>query len=299
MLILGAQVLLGFEFQAPLQPGFDRLPQDVQLLKVVSLVLMLVATGLLIAPGAFHQIVERGDDTMRVTGFTTRIAALALLPFALGMTIDVYAVALTTLGPVSALLAAALALSMALFFWYGLELTVRIRSSSVAEEMPMAEHTRLEDKIRQVLTEARVVLPGAQALLGFQFAAFLMDGFAKLPRSSQLLHLASLGLIAASIVFLMAPAAFHRLVERGEDTERMHRFASVMVICAMVPLALGIATDVYVVIEKVLDSTPLAIGLAVASLLFFFGLWFGFTLWVRAQGGQTPHGQRFTRTRPA
>jgi len=32
--------------------------------------------------------------------------------------------------------------------------------------------TKLKDKIKLVLTEARVVLPGAQALLGFQLITF-------------------------------------------------------------------------------------------------------------------------------
>jgi hypothetical protein len=140
-----------------------------------------------------------------------------------------------------------------------------------------------------VLTEARVVLPGAQALLGFQFAAILMDAFTKLPKTSQVLHLVSLGLIATSIIFLMAPAAFHRLVERGEDTDRMHRFASAMVICAMVPLALGIAADFYVVLAKVLDSTTLALSLSLASLIFFYGLWFGLMLVARVRATRTPN----------
>ena len=43
MLILGAQVLIGFDFQASFQPVFDRLPPPVQELKVVGLGLMLLA----------------------------------------------------------------------------------------------------------------------------------------------------------------------------------------------------------------------------------------------------------------
>lgn len=115
-----------------------------------------------------------------------------------------------------------------------------------------------------------------------------MDAFSKLPKSSQILHLCSLMLIAATIVCLMAPAAFHRLVERGEDTDRMHHFASRMLICAMVPLALGIAIDCYVIVAKVLDSVPVAIGMAALTLLFFYGLWFGLTLAVRARSASSP-----------
>jgi hypothetical protein len=78
-------------------------------------------------------------------------------------------------------------------------------------------------------------------------------------------------------------AAFHRIVEGGQDIERLHRFSSAMVLCAMVPLAFGVAGDCYVVLDKVLGSAGLALTLAGLSLLFFFGLWFGVTLFMRAR----------------
>jgi hypothetical protein len=149
------------------------------------------------------------------------------------------------------------------------------------------EKTNLETKIKLVLTEARVVLPGAQALLGFQFTAMLTDQFPKLPRESQLVHLASLVSIAATIVLLMAPAAFHRIVERGEDTERVRNFSSVTMLWAMVPLALGISGDFYVVVSKILDSPSLGAVLAGACLMCFYGLWFGLSFAVRARDGRS------------
>ena len=76
-------------------------------------------------------------------------------------------------------------------------------------------------------------------------------------------------------------------VERGEDTPRLHTFASWMVLLAMVPLALGITSEFYVVLEKVLQSTPLALGIAAGALVLLFGLWFGLTLAVRLAGAST------------
>ncbi|HTD77721.1 MAG TPA: DUF6328 family protein [Chloroflexota bacterium] len=286
MLILGAQVLIGFNFQSAFQPGFERLTGDAQVLKLLGLALMLVAVALLIAPCAFHQIVERGNDSQRLIGFTGRIASFALLPFAFGLGIGLYLAAAIALGPQFALPVGLFGLIFALFFWYGLDWAWRARDQSLGmaqEAQPMDETTSLENKIKQVLTEARVVLPGAQALLGFQLAAMLTDAFEKLPKSSQYVHVACLGLLAMTIVFLMAPAAFHRIVERGEDTERLHHFSSAMVLAAMVPLALGIAGDFYVVVAKVLDSPGLALAVAILSLLAFYGLWFGLTLAIRTR----------------
>jgi hypothetical protein len=152
----------------------------------------------------------------------------------------------------------------------------------------MQQETDLSTRIKQVLTEARVVLPGAQALLGFGFAAVLMESFSQLPRISQYVHLASLALIGLSIVFLMAPAAYHRIVEGGEDTPRVHSFASAMILAAMFTLGLGIAGDFYLVLEKVLKSQALAVFAAGLAVAFFYGLWFGFTAAVRARKAASP-----------
>jgi Family of unknown function (DUF6328) len=99
-------------------------------------------------------------------------------------------------------------------------------------------NTPLHAKIEQLLTEARVVLPGAQALFGFQLAIVLTQSFERLPSMSKAVHAASLFLVALAIVMLMAPAAYHRIVYAGEDTQDMYRIGSALVTVATVPLAL-------------------------------------------------------------
>jgi len=258
---------------------------------------MICAVGLLIAPGAFHQLAEGGSDSRRVVQYTNRIASLAMLPFAVGIGIDVYIATQVVLGAPPALSAGIAASAFALMSWYGIEWTLRLSGRRQEERNVQDEsETDLSTRIRHVLTEARVVLPGAQALLGFQFAAVLTEAFEKLPKMSQYVHLASLGLIAVCIVLLMAPAAYHRIVERGEDTNRVHTFSSVMVVCALIPLALGISGDVYVVLVKVLQSTTAALALSGISLMFFYVLWFGVTLALRRRraerrGSSVPVGE--------
>src|SRR5215467_8732791 len=73
------------------------------------------------------------------------------------------------------------------------------------------EPTSLTDKIKEVLIEARMILPGAQALLGFQVASTLTDAFETLPVTSKWMHLISLVAIAICTIFLIAPAAYHRI----------------------------------------------------------------------------------------
>ena len=100
--------------------------------------------------------------------------------------------------------------------------------------------TPLQVKIEQLLTEARVVLPGAQALFGFQLAIVLTRTFERLPKVSITVHAASLFLVALAVMMLMAPAPYHRIVYAGEDTEDMYRVGSALVTGATLPLGLGL-----------------------------------------------------------
>ncbi len=293
MLVLGSQVLLGFQFRSAFEPGFAKLPLSSQYLKMTGLTLMLVALGLLLAPGAYHRIVERGEDTYGLHRFTTGLTDYALLPFALALGIDLYVAFEGTLGRGVAIVAGAGATALALFFWYAFTAKRKgERDPEIKEKQEMSKKeekeqggggAKLTDKIRHVLTEARVVLPGAQALLGFQFITTLMEAFEKLPLSSRYVHLASLSMVAVSIVLLMLPAAYHRIVERGEESEHFHKFASHALIAAMIPLALGVAGDFYVVVRKITESATSAVAAALVSLLFFYGLWFGLTLYRRGR----------------
>ncbi len=298
MLVLGAQVLLGFQFRSAFEPGFEKLSLTSQYLKMTGLALMLIALGLLLTPGAYHRIVEEGDDTDALHRFTTRVMLYALLPFALALGLDVFVAMERTTGNRLALIVALIAALLALFYWYGLEFMRRAeRAPEVLEKKAVDEKeneeaeregAKTKDKIRHVLTEARVVLPGAQALLGFQLVTTLMEAFEKLPLSLRYVHLASLGLVAVSIVLLMTPAAYHRIVERGEETEHFHRFASRMLIAAMLPLALGVTGDFFVVVRKVTKSGSAAIVAAALVLVFFYGFWFGLTIYRRKQRQSAP-----------
>ncbi len=176
--------------------------------------------------------------------------------------------------------------TIGLFFWYGLGLLSAKRekkSGGEKKKNARAHPTDLKTKIDQALTEARVVLPGAQALLGFQLVTMFMDGFDKLPNSSKYVHMISLSWMALTIILLMTPAAYHRIAERGEDTQRMHRVASVLLLAAMVTLPLGISGDVYVVFYKVTSSISASVYIAIGVLAFFYGTWFGFTTYRRAR----------------
>ena len=296
MLVLGAQVLVGLQFRSVFEKGFNSLPLTSQILKLAGLGLMLVAVGLLISPAAYHRLVERGEDTEEIHRYTSKLMKFALLPFALGLGIDLYVATRKIVGWKTGAAAGVLGILVAVFFWYLLEAyRRRERAGEIAEaqreerevdepkDAERDERRKLSDKIKHVLTECRVVLPGAQALMGFQFIAILTESFDRLPGLSQYVHLLCIGMSALTIVLLMTPAAYHRIVERGEETEHFHRFASKMVVAALVPLALGLAGDVFVVVQKVTESQLVSVVSALVILAVFWELWFGLTLYRRTQ----------------
>jgi len=141
----------------------------------------------------------------------------------------------------------------------------------------------VEKKVEQVLIEARVVLPGVQALLGFQFVVVLTDSFERLPPLSHYVHLACLGLMALAMILLMTPAAYHRQVEPGSVSGFYVRLASRLVAIAMLPLAVALCPEVYL-LGGVIPGDPTTSFVAAGILLLIFaGLWYLFPWWVAAR----------------
>jgi hypothetical protein len=283
ILITGIQLLVGFKYRAVFEKGFETMPPASQYLGIVSLILLLLALMLIMSPVPYHRIAENGQDTERFNKFIRQIMKLALAPFALGLSLDCYLVGEKVGGSVLGLVLGLAAGLMAIFFWYAFEYSQRRKGPNVQDqtEKPSSEGSKLSEKVDHVLAEARVILPGAQALLGFQLITVLAEGFEKLQPALKYLHLLSLMLIALSTILLMSPAAYHRIVERGEDTERFLKLAGRFVVASMIPLALGVSLNFFVVVYKVTASGTLSIFGTALLLIMFFGFWFGYTFYER------------------
>ena len=147
--------------------------------------------------------------------------------------------------------------------------------------MPDQTATPLKIKIEQMLTEARVIIPGGQALMGFQFICTFTRSFRELPLSIQYLHAAALCAVAFSVLLLMTPAALHRIAFHGEDDASFFRIGSALVIAASIPLAIGIAADIAVVFFKVTDDMKSASVAGALALGVLVAVWLGFPMWRR------------------
>ncbi len=291
MLMLGAQVLIGSMYRTFFDAAFDRLPPPAQFLNLASLDLMLVGLGLILSPAPYHRIAERGRTTEDLQRFVTTVLGIGLLPFALALGGVFYVVTSRISEPLAVAMGIIFS-GIAITFWYVIELRHRagkegrLRPSAVlnpTNDGEEEEELKLSEKIKEVLIECRVVLPGAQALLGFQLISIFAEGFDPLPASSKYMHLASLAAVAISTILLMTPAAYHRIVLNGEENEEFHALAGRLLLAAMVFLGLGVSGDLLVVCRKVTGSLAASIACSLAMLGFFYGLWFGYTLWKRRQ----------------
>jgi len=151
--------------------------------------------------------------------------------------------------------------------------------SMPAEEAVMnpeqKETLPLPEAVTHLLEECRMVLPGLQALLGFQFIAVFNTSFGeKLTATEQRLHLLALGFVALASALVMAPAAYHRQTGPQEVSARFVTLASRLLLGAMMPLMLGIGIDFYVIARVILANRWLSGLLALALVSFFASLWF-------------------------
>jgi hypothetical protein len=253
-------------------------------LDLAALILMVFAIALVMSPAPYHQLVENGEDNSNVYRFTMNVMMFVLLAFALALGVDLF-LASERLFKTGLSIGFAVGVTiLALVSWYIFPFAARARVSRKSTEENMNhsnEKTKLKDKIDHVLTETRMVLPGAQTLLGFQFLTFLQESFEKLPQSSKYIHLASLFMTALAIVLLMTPASYHRIAEEGAETDRFHHLASRFLLLAMLPLGLGICGDFFIVMRKISESIPLSLLVSLLLAAFIYGLWFGLTVFER------------------
>jgi Family of unknown function (DUF6328) len=286
ILVLGVQVLLSFQYSSFLESTFNNLPRSSQYLELIALGLLIIAFGWFVAPAPNHLLIWSDEDSPSLQRFVTIATAIALVPFAIAMALDVYVTTERVGHSILPLILGAATFACAMFFWYGLEaIHVRTRGHQFRSQlrnnsMPNKKHERpsIEDQIQHALTDARVVLPGAQALLGFQFVGVFLGGFEELPASSQYVHVVSLTLVTLSTILLMMPAAYHRLVEQGQPSEHFLRLTRNAVVSSMIPLGAGICGDFFIVIRKVSGSVLVASSTSLMLLAMFYILWFGLRL---------------------
>ena len=132
----------------------------------------------------------------------------------------------------------------------------------------------LSKKVKTALDETRMLILGAQILLGFELRSAFSEGFDKLSGHSRHLEALALMLMVISVALMIAPGPYHRIVEGGRDSGAFHRVAMTISDLALLPFALALGIDLFVSIEQVFGSTP-ALAVGIGATVIALAAWYG------------------------
>lgn len=142
------------------------------------------------------------------------------------------------------------------------------------------EMRRLDRHFSELLQELRVVQTGAQILFAFLLGLAFTPRFAALAPEQRAIHLAALVLAAGSLVLLVAPVSYHRMVFRRRMRQDLVANAHRFVRLGLVLMFLALVGAVHLAATFVLGgwAAPLALVLAAA----FAVPWYLLPLWHRS-----------------
>jgi hypothetical protein len=139
------------------------------------------------------------------------------------------------------------------------------------------EAERADRNLAELLQELRVAGLGVQVLFGFLLSLPFTHGFPNLSHGQRQLYIATLVLAAVSTALLLGPVAYHRLVFRQRQKERLVRAANVMALFGLMAVGLAISAAVLLVTGYVDHGLPSAL-ITVFVVAMFGGLWFALPL---------------------
>ena len=150
----------------------------------------------------------------------------------------------------------------------------------------MNDEEKRDRQMMELLNELRVALPGVQFLLAFLLTVPFAQGFERITSFQKSIFYATLLFTAASVVFLIAPSATHRLRFHQNDRAFIVEAANKYLIAGLACLAVALILALVMVTDFLYDSWIVIGGPAIIALLLL-GLWFVRPL-LRPPGNERP-----------
>jgi len=145
-----------------------------------------------------------------------------------------------------------------------------------SSERQESKQLPLDKAATLVLDESRMILPGIQALFGFQLIAVFNDGFTeKLSILEQRLHLLAIALILITTMIIMTQAVFHRQTGLKHVENEFIHIATRLLLLSMFPLAISFSLEFYLISRLILNNVLLSVLFAVGLFCLFLLLWIG------------------------
>ena len=150
----------------------------------------------------------------------------------------------------------------------------------------MNNEEKRDRQMMELLNELRVALPGVQFLLAFLLTVPFAQGFERITSFQKSIFYAALLFTAASVVFLIAPSATHRLRFHQNDRAFIVESAHKYLIAGLACLAVALVLALVMVTDFLYDHWIVVAGPAIIALLLL-GLWFVRPL-LRPSGDERP-----------
>jgi hypothetical protein len=142
----GTQILTGFLLTLPFSSGFPKLGDGQQRLYLVVLLGSVIATGLNVAPVAYHRILFRRRKRRWLVSAANIAARAALVMLALDSAAVVLLVFDVVVGRVAAVIAAAAVLIFLFALWGAIPLAERTSASSRRPDLEDPDHASANDR---------------------------------------------------------------------------------------------------------------------------------------------------------
>ena len=139
-----------------------------------------------------------------------------------------------------------------------------------------SEAERADRNLGELLQELRVAGLGVQVLFGFLLSLPFTNRFTHRAGPAQP-DLGTNVLAAVATALLLGPVAYHRLVFRQGEKERLVRAANIMAIAGLAAVGLAVSAAVLLVTDYVSSGLTAALITAFVTALFA-GLWFALPL---------------------
>lgn len=143
------------------------------------------------------------------------------------------------------------------------------------KQQTSVEMLKLKDQVNHIQQEGRMVLPGIQALFGFQLMAVFSAGFkTEYSPMQQEMHYIALTLSALATLVVLIPAAYHRQAKRDCVTSHYVTISNRCILAAMGFLGGAICLDYILIGEVVGLSHGVNTVSGIALTISFFLAWF-------------------------
>lgn len=134
--------------------------------------------------------------------------------------------------------------------------------------------------LSDLLSELRILLPGAQMLTAFLIILPFNGGFAKIVQAEKIVFLATFFLSMTSLVLLSAPAIQHRIMRPLSDRERFKRVADRIMMAGALSLAFAFILGTNLVISEVFGQVAGIVACAIIGVLIM-AMWWWMPVYLR------------------